>query len=99
MRKLRDFLEVLSESLEDEIFSSLEPDILMNFKLYTYVLFLFVTDTKMVVLSNFLAPEEGVRHEEQETTLYVNDREIGKGTLYITDRYVGQKASKSKLDS
>ncbi|XP_033223452.1 methylosome subunit pICln [Belonocnema kinseyi] len=39
----------------------------------------------MVVLSNFLAPEEGVRHEEQETTLYVNDKEFGKGTLYITE--------------
>jgi len=39
----------------------------------------------MVVLSNFLAPEEGIRHEEQHTTLYINDREIGKGTLYITE--------------
>lgn len=42
----------------------------------------------MVVLSDFLAPQEGIRHEEQETTLYVNEREIGKGTLYITERYV-----------
>ncbi|XP_051175402.1 methylosome subunit pICln [Leptopilina boulardi] len=39
----------------------------------------------MVVLSNFLAPEEGVRHEEEHTTLYINDREVGKGTLYITE--------------
>lgn len=39
----------------------------------------------MVVLSNFLAPEEGVRHEEQQTTLYINEREVGKGTLYITE--------------
>ncbi|XP_008551771.1 methylosome subunit pICln [Microplitis demolitor] len=39
----------------------------------------------MVVLSNFLAPQEGVRHEEQNTTVYINDREVGKGTLYITE--------------
>ncbi|XP_008203737.1 methylosome subunit pICln [Nasonia vitripennis] len=39
----------------------------------------------MVVLSNFLAPQEGIRHEEQQTTLYINDREVGKGTLYITE--------------
>ncbi|XP_015127836.1 methylosome subunit pICln [Diachasma alloeum] len=39
----------------------------------------------MVVLSNFFAPQEGIRHEEQNTTLYVGDREIGKGTLYITE--------------
>lgn len=40
----------------------------------------------MVVLSNFLPPQEGVRHKEPETTLYLNDREVGKGTLYITER-------------
>ncbi|XP_014219383.1 methylosome subunit pICln [Copidosoma floridanum] len=39
----------------------------------------------MVVLSNFLAPEEGIRHEESHTTLYINDTEVGKGTLYITE--------------
>ncbi|XP_029036315.1 methylosome subunit pICln [Osmia bicornis bicornis] len=39
----------------------------------------------MVVLSNFLAPQEGIRHEESNTTVYINDREVGKGTLYITE--------------
>ena len=39
----------------------------------------------MVVLSNFLAPQEGIRHEERDTTVYINDREVGKGTLYITE--------------
>jgi len=39
----------------------------------------------MVVLSNFLAPQEGVRHEEPNTTVYIDDREVGKGTLYITE--------------
>ncbi|XP_044590280.1 methylosome subunit pICln isoform X1 [Cotesia glomerata] len=39
----------------------------------------------MVVLSNFLAPQEGIRHEEPNTTLYLDDREVGKGTLYITE--------------
>lgn len=44
----------------------------------------------MVVLSDFLAPQDGIRHEEQETTLFVNEREVGKGTLYITERCVLQ---------
>ncbi|XP_046428833.1 methylosome subunit pICln isoform X1 [Neodiprion pinetum] len=39
----------------------------------------------MVVLINFLLPQEGVRHEEPDTTLYINDREVGKGTLYVTE--------------
>lgn len=39
----------------------------------------------MVVLSNFLAPQEGIRHEERDTTVYINNREVGKGTLYITE--------------
>ncbi|KAJ8678901.1 hypothetical protein QAD02_014688 [Eretmocerus hayati] len=39
----------------------------------------------MVVLSDFLSPQEGIRHEEPQTTLYVNEREVGKGTLYITE--------------
>ncbi|XP_066592954.1 methylosome subunit pICln isoform X4 [Prorops nasuta] len=39
----------------------------------------------MVVLSNFHAPQEGVRLEEQNTTVYINDREVGKGTLFITE--------------
>lgn len=42
----------------------------------------------MVVLSNFLAPQEGVRHEEPNTTVYINDREVGKGTLYITESWL-----------
>lgn len=39
----------------------------------------------MVVVRNFLAPQDGIRHEEQNTTVYINESEIGKGTLYITD--------------
>ncbi|XP_063980681.1 methylosome subunit pICln [Diachasmimorpha longicaudata] len=39
----------------------------------------------MVILSSFFAPQEGIRHEEQNTTLYVGENEIGKGTLYITE--------------
>ena len=44
------------------------------------------TDSNMVVLSNFLTPQEGIRLEEKQTTLYINDREVGKGTFYITER-------------
>ncbi|XP_015594731.1 methylosome subunit pICln [Cephus cinctus] len=39
----------------------------------------------MVVLSNFSAPQEGIRHEEPDTTVFINDKKLGKGTLYITD--------------
>ncbi|XP_015186077.1 PREDICTED: methylosome subunit pICln [Polistes dominula] len=39
----------------------------------------------MVVLSSFLAPQEGIRHKEPNTTVYVNSKEVGKGTLYITE--------------
>lgn len=42
----------------------------------------------MVVLSDFLAPQEGIRHEEKDTTLYINEKEVGKGILYITERFV-----------
>lgn len=42
----------------------------------------------MVVLRNFLPPVVGVRHEEQHTTLYINDREVGKGTLYISETFL-----------
>jgi len=29
----------------------------------------------MVVLSSFLPPQEGIRHEEPNTTVYINERE------------------------
>lgn len=44
------------------------------------------SDWNMVVLSSFLPPQEGIRHEEPNTTVYINDREVGKGTFYITER-------------
>ncbi|KAL0124885.1 hypothetical protein PUN28_006629 [Cardiocondyla obscurior] len=39
----------------------------------------------MVVLSSFLPPQEGIRHEEPNTTVYINNREVGKGTFYVTE--------------
>lgn len=39
----------------------------------------------MVVLSSFLPPQEGIRHEEPNTTVYINGREVGKGTFYVTE--------------
>ncbi|KYM83353.1 Methylosome subunit pICln [Atta colombica] len=39
----------------------------------------------MVVLSSLLPPQEGIRHEEPNTTVYINDREVGKGTFYVTE--------------
>lgn len=32
-----------------------------------------------------MPPQEGVRHEEPNTTVYINGREVGKGTFYITE--------------
>lgn len=40
----------------------------------------------MVVLSNFLAPTEGIKHQQPSTSLFVNNRDVGVGTLYITER-------------
>ncbi|XP_075214815.1 chloride nucleotide-sensitive channel icln [Lycorma delicatula] len=39
----------------------------------------------MVVLTSFPPPTEGIKHEQQLTTVYVNNRELGKGTLYIAE--------------
>lgn len=58
--------------------------VLVNDCIFVKYLFLFAEN--MVVLSSFLPPQEGIRHEEPNTTLYINDREVGKGTFYITER-------------
>lgn len=41
---------------------------------------------EMVVLTNFLAPTEGIKHQQPSTSLFVNSRDVGVGTLYITER-------------
>lgn len=41
---------------------------------------------EMVVLTNFLAPTEGIKHQQPSTSLFVNNRDVGVGTLYITER-------------
>lgn len=54
--------------------------------IYIVIVCCLLSDSIMVVLSNFLTPQEGIHHEEQNTTVYINDREVGKGTFYITER-------------
>lgn len=42
----------------------------------------------MVVLTSFPPPTEGIKHEQPLTSVYINNRELGKGTLYIAERLV-----------
>ncbi|XP_034252358.1 methylosome subunit pICln [Thrips palmi] len=42
----------------------------------------------MVVLSTFPPPAEGVRHQQINTEVLMNDRSLGKGTLYIAESRV-----------
>lgn len=42
----------------------------------------------MVVLSTFPPPAEGVRHQQNNTEVLMNDRSLGKGTLYIAESRV-----------
>ena len=39
----------------------------------------------MVVLTRLGPPEEGVRHKEESTSVYVNEKCLGKGVLYISE--------------
>ncbi len=42
----------------------------------------------MVVVSSLGPPEEGIRHREPNTTSYINEKCLGKGTLYISEARV-----------
>lgn len=42
----------------------------------------------MVAITSFSEPPQQVRHREPNTTVYVNDNNLGKGTLYIAERLV-----------
>ncbi|KAK6632257.1 hypothetical protein RUM44_007298 [Polyplax serrata] len=39
----------------------------------------------MVAITSFSEPPQQVRHREPNTTVYVNDNNLGKGTLYIAE--------------
>lgn len=39
----------------------------------------------MVLLKNLVAPTEGVRHEQQETTVEVDGQKLGSGTLFVAE--------------
>ena len=41
---------------------------------------------KMVVLTNFPPPNEGIRHEEKNTGAFIGKKTHGTGTLFITER-------------
>lgn len=42
----------------------------------------------MVVLTRLGPPEEGVRHTQHNTQVYLNERRLGVGTLYISEARV-----------
>jgi hypothetical protein len=42
----------------------------------------------MVVLTRLGPPEAGIRHAEDKTTVFVNEKSLGKGKLYISEARV-----------
>jgi len=47
----------------------------------------------MVVLTRLGPPEEGVRHKEENTSVYVNEKHLGPGTVYISEARVSWVAA------
>ena len=54
----------------------------------------------MVVLTRLGPPEEGIHHAEEKTSVYVNDKCLGKGKVYISEArvsWVGEQDQEKKL--
>ncbi len=50
----------------------------------------------MVVLTRLGPPAEGVRHKQERTSVYVNEKGLGRGELYISEArvsWVGEAAA------
>ena len=55
----------------------------------------------MVVVSSLGPPEEGIHHKEENTTTYVNEKSLGKGTLYVSESrvsWVGDRGHQFSLE-
>ena len=55
----------------------------------------------MVVVTSLGPPEEGVHHREENTTTYVNEKSLGKGTLYVSESrvsWVGDRGHQFSLE-
>ncbi|XP_048839238.1 methylosome subunit pICln-like isoform X2 [Brienomyrus brachyistius] len=39
----------------------------------------------MLLLTNVVPPSEGIRHEEPETTVFLDGKRLGSGTLYVAE--------------
>jgi len=50
----------------------------------------------MVVVTDLGPPEEGVRHTQEKTEVYLNQRSLGMGTLYISESRVSWVGIQSK---
>ena len=49
----------------------------------------------MVVLTSFPPPVDGIRHQQSNTSVLMNERNLGKGTLYIAESRVSWVNSSS----
>ena len=55
----------------------------------------------MVVVTSLGPPEEGIHHREDNTTTYVNEKSLGKGTLYVSESrvsWVGDRGHQFSLE-
>ena len=55
----------------------------------------------MVVVTSLGPPEEGIHHKEENTTTYVNEKSLGKGTLYVSESrvsWVGDRGHQFSLE-
>ena len=63
-------------------------------------LFCIGTTVKMVVLTTFPPPAEGIRHKQENTQAHVAGKNMGDGTLYIAERWAGvatRRSSRSQV--
>lgn len=46
-----------------------------------------VVKEEMVLLSSCSPPDEGIRKKQDNTSAFIGDKSLGKGTLFIAERY------------
>jgi hypothetical protein len=47
-----------------------------------------VKEEEMVFLSSCSPPDEGIRKKQDNTSAFIGEKSLGKGTLFIAERYV-----------
>lgn len=46
-----------------------------------------VKEEEMVLLSSCSPPDEGIRKKQDNTSAFIGEKSLGKGTLFIAERY------------